>query len=121
MITRQREDGKFEVTDERQFVAGPFETHDDALKWIVANRYRLKRILPEDIRKIANHIEAAYLQRRAAEDLAYLIGAAILDERQRCRELSLGMANKLIKHPGGLMRKPTFEYLADAIGRGDIV
>jgi hypothetical protein len=120
MIIRKRNGGKFEVTDESQFVAGPFETHDDATKWIAANKYQPKIALPEDIRRIANHIEAAYLQRRASEDLAYLIGAAILDERQRCRELALGMSHKLVKLPGGLMRRPTFEHLADEISRGDV-
>ncbi|NTG09243.1 hypothetical protein [Rhizobium rhizogenes] len=120
MIIRKRNDGKFEVTDESEFVAGPFDTHDNAIRWIEANRHQTKRVLPEDIRRAANHIEAAYLQRRASEDLAYLIGAAILDERQRCRELALGMSRKLVKLSGGLMRRPTFEYLADAISRGDV-
>ena len=120
MIIRKRHDSKFEVTDESEFVAGPFEKHDDAVRWIEANKRRPKRTLPEDIRRIAKHIEAAYLQRRAAEDLAYLIGTAVLDERQRCRGLTLSMSKKSFSHPGGLVRKATFEDLADAISRGDV-
>jgi hypothetical protein len=118
---KQREDFKFEVTDGGQWIAGPFDSHDDAQKWILAHRMRPKLVLPEDIRRAANHVEAAYLHRTAREDLAYLVGAAIAEERRRCLELTLSMNGGLIDAGGGLMRRPTFDYLADKIRKGSSV
>jgi hypothetical protein len=118
---KHRDDLKFEVTDGGQWVAGPFHTRDDAQTWIRAHRLRPKLVLPEDIRRAANHVEAAYLQRTAMEDLAYLVGTAIAEERRRCLELTLGMNGRLIDAGKGLMRRVTFDDLARKIRDGSLM
>lgn len=117
---KRRDDHRYEVSDGGQWLAGPFNTHEDALKWIRASLGKPKLVLPDDIRRTANQIEASYIQRIAMEDLAYLIGSAIAEERRRCVELALGMKNQLIDAGGGLMRRPTFDDLADKMREGSI-
>jgi hypothetical protein len=118
---RKRDDSKFEVTDGEQWVAGPFEIHAEADRWVRSHRPQSKVVLPDDIRRTAKSIEVAYIQRTAMEDLTYLIGAAIAEERRRCLELTLSMNGRVIDAGGGLMRRPSFDYLAEKIRGGSTI
>jgi hypothetical protein len=115
---RQRDDLKFEVADGEKWVAGPFHTRDDARTWISANRTRTRLVLQDDIWMTANQVEASYLQKIAMEDLAYLVGSAIAEERRRCLDLTLSMNGRLIDAGNGLLRRATFDDLAKKIREG---
>lgn len=115
---RRRPDLKYEVTEGGEWVAGPFDTYDEASKWASDHKLRPRLSLPEDIRRVAHSVEAAYLQRVAKEDLAYLIGTAVAEERRRCLELTLSMKNQIVDVGNGLMRRPGFEDLAAKIRQG---